>query len=123
MKFIALAFLGTVASQEVQAAAKAGTACTDSKGCGDEDTMCCGTATGGKICATEACTTLSTDTPNLMVCNNKTTAVEFILTQPNFDSTKKVYAKYPGGDSFACMAGAQALVASGMALLAAASMM
>ena len=86
--------------------------------------MCCGIATGGKLCSdgVEACTTQSDDTPNIMVCNNKDTAVDFIFSQANFDSTKTLYAKYLG-TGFSCMSGAKTLAAAGVALIATASMM
>jgi len=100
MKFIAIAFLGVVASEEVSAAAKVGTACVPAGDCGDADTMCCGTATKGLICTDEKCTaTTPGDIPNLMVCNTKTTPADFTLTQAGATGTDPtIYAKYLGAD-------------------------
>merc|ERR1719263_221100 len=121
MKFALVALVGIASAQSTPK--DVGTACTKSSECGDTDKMCCGVAAGGKMCATDACTDMSSKAtvPNIMICNNRETHADFIVKQANYDGKKTVYAKYAAGD-FNCMSGAKALVATGAALLAAASM-
>ena len=81
MKF-ALALL--VAAVYGQTPDKAGTPCEKADDtCGDAATMCCGVATGGKMCKTADCkdTTSTNPVPNFVVCNNKTKPEAFTLQQ------------------------------------------
>jgi len=68
MKVFALATIGVVLAADP--AKVTGTACTVTSDCGDD--MCCGVATGGKMCATAKCEDTTTSkfvVPNVMICN------------------------------------------------------
>merc|ERR1719263_2264728 len=102
MKFIvALALAATVSAQDKPA----GTACTTNASCGggDDTKMCCGIATGGKVCdgtGDNKCGGTSGAAPNVLVCfpndaNDKDRA-DVIIIQPTADgkgTTSMMYAK------------------------------
>ena len=80
MKFLALFALIATASAEPSTP---GTPCMKADDtCGDAATMCCGVATGGKMCKTLACAEVSSTNPvpNFVVCNTKTSPADFVLT-------------------------------------------
>ena len=128
MKSFALAALLSVvlADDPAPVAKPVGTTCTASADCGDATTMCCGIFAAGKMCKTAACTdiTSATATPNILGCNmsDKTKMEDFVLIQPNADKSVMTWTQYPKA-SFTCMSGAKALAASGIAMIAAATMM
>jgi len=78
MKLIALALIGAAAAQKVEADSANGTPCTASADCGDTDKMCCGMATGGKVCVDDKCATLSDQNAvNIMACNVRNATATF----------------------------------------------
>ena len=82
MKFL-LAFAAAVYAQDKTV----GTPCTFQKDeCGDAATMCCGIATGGKMCTDETCGTLvdGSSAPNAIYCNK--------VTSPSLFNTKQAGA-------------------------------
>ena len=108
MKAFLLAILVATAAG---AAMKPGDACEKaSDDCGDATTMCCGVATGGKMCSDNTCGTTS-DTnpvPNFVVCNNKPAAdgtgpKSWVATQPNADASASIYMQFPGDKAFTCL--------------------
>ena len=105
-----------------------GKACTSADdACGNADgktDYCCGVASGGKVLDVTGSKVTNTDAPNIVICNKTPSdtvkAVDFTDLITGTDGTM-VTALYPG-DDFKCMSGAKALLASAVALLAAASM-
>ena len=91
MKFFAVAALVALTSAQ---ASDAGTPCMKADdACGDATTMCCGIHTGGKMCTDKDCTdiTSTNSVPNVVACNNKTAAVDVIVSQENADKSKTIW--------------------------------
>lgn len=102
------------------------------KTCGNTDDKtdyCCGVMTGGVLMGNDNKPTTQAVTPNIVVCNYDPGAdgesgenkPSDIIDQIE-DNGVRVTAKYDGA-KFVCLTGAKALVASAVALVAAATMM
>ena len=122
MKLIVVAL---VLATQVDAAQPTGHPCVTIDDCSFLDqpnfSMCCGVATGGKVCTDSKCSTVSeVGAANVVVCNVRIQAEDFKISQPDAAGANPITIKYmaPG---FTC--GAKQLVASGIAFLAAASIM
>ena len=105
--------------------ANIGTQCTSAEDkCGNTDDKtdnCCGYFTGGMILEKDGKTDTKRAAPNVVVCNMKTPDVDFVTLYKDADGVM-VTANYPKGN-FTCLSGAKAIVASAVALVAAAAMM
>ena len=116
MKLTIVALIGAASAVELKL-------CTTTADCTttEDDTQCCGVAAKGLVCKDSTCAELTAVTaPNIVVCNLKDTPADLTTHQQDATGANPVYAEYKGAN-FTC--GAKQLVASGLALLAAASMM
>ena len=103
MKLAVLAAFVALINAQAQAT---GTACEKaSDACGDDTKMCCGIFSGGKMCTDDTCKdiTSTNSVPNIVACNDKTTAEEWIQPQKNADGKSTIYWHY-AADGFKCLA-------------------
>merc|ERR1719181_1804309 len=101
MKLALLAFIvGTVLADDKPA----GTPCSKAGECGDATKVCCGVATGGKVCTKSDCSAFFEPAqlvPNVMVCNTATPG-DIMVNQANFDNSATLYAKFAAA-GFKCV--------------------